>query len=65
MREQRSKKDEYQKALAAFSMAVKEFQKGEFEKAALLRDQIFELRQELQATDENVPEWERVRKMTA
>ncbi|MBP1659822.1 MAG: hypothetical protein H6P95_1014 [Candidatus Aminicenantes bacterium] len=34
MREQRSKKDEYQKALAAFGMAVKEFQKGEFDKAA-------------------------------
>ncbi len=33
MREQRSKKDEYQKALAAFSVAVKEFQKGDFEKA--------------------------------
>lgn len=34
MREQRSKKDEYQKTLAAFAVAVKEFQKGEFEKAA-------------------------------
>jgi len=34
VREQRSKKDEYQKTLAAFSAAVKEFQKGEFEKAA-------------------------------
>jgi tetratricopeptide (TPR) repeat protein len=34
VREQRSKKDEYQKALAAFGLAVKEFQKGEFEKAA-------------------------------
>ena len=34
MREQRSKKDEYQKALAAFGLAVKEFQKGEFDKAA-------------------------------
>jgi excinuclease ABC subunit B len=32
----------------------------EFEKAALLRDQIFELRQALQ--DEDVPEWERIRK---
>lgn len=35
MREQRSKKDEYQKALAAFGQAVKEFQKGEFDKAAV------------------------------
>jgi tetratricopeptide (TPR) repeat protein len=34
VREQRSKKDEYQKALTAFSAAVKEFQKGDFEKAA-------------------------------
>ena len=34
MREQRSKKDEYQKALTAFGLAVKEFHKGEFEKAA-------------------------------
>lgn len=34
MREQRPKKDEYQKALAAFGLAVKEFQKGDFEKAA-------------------------------
>jgi excinuclease ABC subunit B len=31
----------------------------EFEKAAILRDQIFELRQALQ--DEDVPEWERIR----
>jgi excinuclease ABC subunit B len=30
----------------------------EFEKAALLRDQIFELRRQLE--DENVPEWERI-----
>lgn len=34
VREQRSKKDDYQKALTAFGQAVKEFQKGEFEKAA-------------------------------
>jgi len=34
VRELRPKKDEYQKALAAFGLAVKEFQKGEFEKAA-------------------------------
>ncbi|HOW86404.1 MAG TPA: tetratricopeptide repeat protein [Candidatus Aminicenantes bacterium] len=34
MREQRSKKDEYQKALTAFSLAVKDFQKGDFDKAA-------------------------------
>ncbi len=34
MRELRSKKDEYQKALSAFGLAVKEFRKGEFDKAA-------------------------------
>lgn len=34
MTEQRTKKDEYQKVLAAFGQAVKEFHKGEFEKAA-------------------------------
>jgi excinuclease ABC subunit B len=32
----------------------------EFEKAALLRDQIFELRREMQDLDEAKPEWERV-----
>jgi tetratricopeptide (TPR) repeat protein len=31
--EQRTKKDEYQKVLAAFGQAVKEFHKGDFEKA--------------------------------
>ena len=30
----------------------------EFEKAALLRDQVFELRKQLE--DEDVPEWERI-----
>ncbi|HVP91670.1 MAG TPA: tetratricopeptide repeat protein [Terriglobales bacterium] len=33
MTEQRTKKDEYQKVLAAFGQAVKEFHKGDFEKA--------------------------------
>ncbi len=35
----------------------------EFEKAALLRDQIYDLRRELADMEEDVPEWERVRKM--
>jgi excinuclease ABC subunit B len=35
----------------------------EFEKAALLRDQIFDLRRELSDMEEDVPEWERVRKL--
>jgi tetratricopeptide (TPR) repeat protein len=34
VRELRSKKDEYQKVLTTFGQAVKEFHKGEFEKAA-------------------------------
>jgi tetratricopeptide (TPR) repeat protein len=34
VREQLSKKDEYQKALTTFGLAVKEFHKGELEKAA-------------------------------
>ena len=34
MTEQRAKKDEYQKVLAAFGQAVKEFHKGDFEQAA-------------------------------
>ena len=33
----------------------------EFEKAALLRDQIMELRQTMRAEEEDVPEWERFR----
>jgi len=36
VREQRSKKDEYQKALTAYGQAVKEFHKGDFEKAVEL-----------------------------
>ncbi|MGQ9600501.1 MAG: excinuclease ABC subunit UvrB [Anaerolineae bacterium] len=35
----------------------------EFEKAALLRDQIFDLRRELMDADKDVPEWERIRRM--
>jgi tetratricopeptide (TPR) repeat protein len=34
--EQRAKKDEYQKVLAAFGQAVKEFHKGDFDKAVEL-----------------------------
>jgi excinuclease ABC subunit B len=35
----------------------------EFEKAAMLRDQIFELRQNLADAEPDVPEWERARQM--
>ncbi|MBX7212419.1 MAG: excinuclease ABC subunit UvrB [Thermoflexales bacterium] len=37
----------------------------EFEKAAMLRDQILELRQKVMDIDENTPEWERWRKLGA
>jgi len=37
----------------------------EFEKAALLRDQIFELRQALVEKDGQLPEWEKVRRLGA
>jgi tetratricopeptide (TPR) repeat protein len=40
--EQRSKKDEYQKVLAAFGQAMKDFHKGEFEKAAELLETFIE-----------------------
>ena len=35
----------------------------EFEKAAMLRDQVFELRQHLNDVDDTTPEWEKVRRM--
>ena len=42
MSEQRSKKDEYQKALNAYALAVKEFHKGEFDKAVDLLKAVIE-----------------------
>ena len=42
MSEQRAKKDEYQKVLAAFGQAVKELHKGDFEKAAELFEAFIE-----------------------
>jgi excinuclease ABC subunit B len=38
-------------------------QQLEFEKAALLRDQIFELREALVEKDGHLPEWEKIRRM--
>jgi excinuclease ABC subunit B len=35
----------------------------EFEKAAMLRDQLFELRQQLNDIDDKTPEWEKIRRM--
>jgi tetratricopeptide (TPR) repeat protein len=40
--EQRTKKDEYQKILAAFGQAIKEFHKGDLEKAAALFEDFIE-----------------------
>jgi excinuclease ABC subunit B len=57
----RMPKDEAARLIRELEKQMKQAaQELEFEKAALLRDQIFELRQELE--DEKLPEWERVRK---
>jgi excinuclease ABC subunit B len=54
-------KDEMARLIKELEKQMKQAaQELEFEKAALLRDQIFELRQEME--DENLPEWERVRR---
>ena len=54
-------KDEAARLIRELEKQMKQAAQGlEFEKAALLRDQIFELRQELE--DERLPEWERVRR---
>jgi excinuclease ABC subunit B len=54
-------KDELARLIKELEKQMKQAaQELEFEKAALLRDQIFELRQEME--DEKLPEWERVRK---
>jgi excinuclease ABC subunit B len=37
----------------------------EFEKAAMLRDQILELRQLLNDIDDQTPEWEKIRRLRA
>jgi excinuclease ABC subunit B len=54
-------KDELARVIEQLERQMKEAAAElEFEKAAALRDQVFELRQSLQ--DEDVPEWERMRK---
>jgi len=54
-------KDELARIIKELEKQMKQAaQELEFEKAALLRDQILALRQELE--DEKLPEWERVRK---
>jgi excinuclease ABC subunit B len=59
-------KSEAEKILANLEGEMKAAAKDlEFEKAALLRDQILELRQQLLDIDEKTPEWEKTRKMGA
>ncbi len=59
--EGRMPKDEMARLIKDLEKQMKEAAAQlEFEKAALLRDQIFELRREMQAMDEERPEWERI-----
>ncbi|MBI3361605.1 MAG: excinuclease ABC subunit UvrB [Chloroflexi bacterium] len=56
-------KNELAKLIKEIEKAMKEAaQNLEFEKAALLRDQLFELRQALVEKDGDLPEWEKVRR---
>jgi excinuclease ABC subunit B len=55
-------KDEVARLIKELEKQMKQLAKDlEFEKAAVIRDQIFELRQRL-AEREDIPEWERIRK---
>jgi excinuclease ABC subunit B len=57
-------KDELSRILKELEKQMKEAaQQLEFEKAALLRDQIFELRQSLVERDASIPEWQRAQKL--
>jgi excinuclease ABC subunit B len=59
-------KNELLKLLKETEKQMKEAaQNLEFEKAALLRDQLFELRQALVDQDATTPEWERARRLAA
>jgi excinuclease ABC subunit B len=58
-------KDELTRLIKELEKQMKQAAQAlEFEKAAMLRDQIFELRQTLSDSEPDVPEWERVRRMT-
>ena len=57
-------KDELNRLIKELEKQMKEAaQQLEFEKAALLRDQIFELRQSLVERDTSIPEWQRAQKL--
>jgi len=57
-------KDELNRIIKELEKQMKESaQQLEFEKAALLRDQIFELRQSLVERDASIPEWQRAQKL--
>ncbi len=57
-------KSEAHRLLTELEKQMKQAAKDlEFEKAAMLRDQIFELRQHLNDVDDKTPEWEKVRRM--
>jgi excinuclease ABC subunit B len=59
--DRRMPKDEMARLIKDLEKQMKEAAAQlEFEKAALLRDQIFELRHEMQALDEEKPAWERI-----
>ena len=59
-------KDEAQALLLELEKQMTQLAKDlEFEKAAMLRDQILELRQKVMDIDDNTPEWERWRKLGA
>jgi len=57
-------KDQAAKVLAELEAEMKAAAKElEFEKAALLRDQILELRQQIMDIDDKTPQWEKIRKL--
>ena len=57
-------KEDLAKVIANLEAEMKQAAKDlEFEKAAMLRDQVLELRQQLLDIDDKTPEWEKARKM--
>jgi excinuclease ABC subunit B len=57
-------KDELARLIKELEKQMKESARQlEFEKAALLRDQILELRQALVEKDDKIPEWQKAQKL--